>query len=151
MKNNFKKKHTFEILLFVIVVFLSFSVQVLAEENIKVTINGNPVIFEDTVPIIKNDRTLVPMRAIFEAMGAKVTWIEDMFDGQKITATKDDMTVLLKLNSSEAVVNGKKIQMEVPAMDINSRVMVPVRFIAESFGCKVEWDQSLQTVMIQDE
>jgi len=91
------------------------------------------------------DRTLVPLRAIFEALGATVDW-----DGatQTVTAKKDSDVIKLQIGSNEMTVNGKTVTLEVPAQLINGRTMVPVRAIAEAFGAEVYWDAATRTVKI---
>ena len=99
----------------------------------------------DQLPVIENGRTLVPLRAIFEKIGASVEW-----DGetQTVTATKDDTTVSLTINSTTAKKNGQEIVLDVPAKIINGRTMVPVRFVSDCFGVGVEWKGDIQTVVL---
>lgn len=101
----------------------------------------------DQTPVNVDGRTMVPLRAIFEALGAKVEW-----DGatQTVTATKDDTTVVLTINSNEAWVNGKKVLLDVPAKLINENTMVPIRFVSEALGANVEWDNYSQSVIIRN-
>ncbi|HHX95732.1 MAG TPA: leucine-rich repeat protein, partial [Clostridia bacterium] len=111
---------------------------------IEVIINGNAIVF-DQPPVIIGGRTLVPLRGIFEALGAQVNW-----DGEKqtITAVKDTATVTVKIGSKQAIINGEEKSLDVPAQIINNRTMVPVRFISESLGAKVDWNDNLQRVII---
>lgn len=111
---------------------------------IRVNINGNPITF-DQPPIIQNGRTLVPMRKIFEAMGAKVEWNGGT---QSITAVKGDITVSLQIESNEMIKNGEIITLDVPAQLFGSYTLVPVRAVAESFEAKINWDEETQTVII---
>lgn len=112
--------------------------------GITVTLYGDVVKF-DQPPIIKDERTLVPLRAIFEALGATVDW-----DGetQSVTSVKDDKTVKLTIGSNILYVNDTAVELDVPAQLINERTLVPVRAVAESFDCKVDWDGDTQTVII---
>ena len=98
-------------------------------------------------PVIVDGRTLVPLRAIFEAMGAEVDW-----DGesQKVTATRDGITINLNIGSNELVVNGETVELDVPAQLINNTTMVPVRAIAESFNCEVDWNDGARRVYIKE-
>lgn len=116
----------------------------LVDSTISVKINGNYVQF-DQPPVLENGRTLVPLRAIFEALGANVQW-----DGntQTVTATKDGTKITLQIGSTRMYVNGNIKTLDVPAKLINSRTLVPVRAISEAFGCKVDWIQDTQTVVI---
>ncbi|MDP4180612.1 MAG: stalk domain-containing protein [Bacillota bacterium] len=112
--------------------------------NIVVTINGTKVEF-DVEPQIVNGRTLVPMRKIFEALGAVVQWDSKT---KTVTGKKGDRTIILIINKKDANVNGVAKQLDVPATIINGRTLVPVRFISESLGCKVQWDLNTKTVVI---
>ena len=114
------------------------------DSSISVTVNGSYVQF-DQPPIFENGRTLVPLRAIFEALGAEVLW-----DGntQTVTATKYGTEISLQIGSTRLYVNGNAIILDVPAKVINSRTLVPVRAVSEAFGCKVDWVQDTQTVVI---
>ena len=97
----------------------------------------------DTPPAVVDGRTLVPVRAIFEAIGATVTW-----DATTSTATgiRGDVVVSIQINNTTAHVNGEPRTLDVPAQLINSRTMVPARFISESMGCDVTWYQDTETV-----
>ena len=113
--------------------------------DISVTINGVPVVF-DQPPVIENGRTLVPLRAIFEALGATVNWEPDT---QTVTSYKDGITLRLTIGSNILYVNQRKIELDVPARIYGSRTMVPARAVAEGFGCKVDWDDISRTVIIK--
>ena len=99
----------------------------------------------DQVPVIENGRTLVPLRAIFEKIGATVEW-----DGntQTVKATKGDISISLTINNTTAYKNGQAITLDVPAKILNGRTLVPVRFIADCFGVNVEWIQDTKTVYL---
>ena len=112
---------------------------------IRVFIDDKLLDFEDTDPIIENSRTLVPMRAIFEILGAEVDW-----DGpnQTALATKDGTTISLKIDDNIAYINDVPVELDVPARIKNSRTLVPVRFVAESLNAEVAWDNELRAVII---
>lgn len=114
------------------------------DDIIKVIVDGKPVLF-DVAPINKEGRNLVPLRAIFNALGAEVEW-----DGstRTITGTKGETKIVLQLDSNQATINGAAKMLDVPATSYNGRTMVPARFIAESLGADVYWDGSTQTVVI---
>lgn len=115
--------------------------------DILVTVNGKFLVFVDQKPVIVGDRTLVPLRAIFETLGADVGW-DDLT--KTVTANRDDLTVSLAIGSDKLYVNGAEKIIDVPAQIINSRTMVPIRAIAESFGCKVDWNDKNKSVIITD-
>ncbi|HML36696.1 MAG TPA: WG repeat-containing protein [Bacillota bacterium] len=113
---------------------------------IKVLIDGKRLDFTDTDPVIENSRTLVPMRAIFESLGAQVSW-----DAESLTATgtKDSIAVSLKIGDKKGYINGKAVDLDVPARIQNARTMVPIRFIAESFQADVSWSDENRTISIE--
>lgn len=99
----------------------------------------------DVAPYIKNDYTMVPLRFVAEAFGAKVGW-DDATKTVTIDFAGHNMKVVI--GSSEAVVDGEAVTMPLPAEIVNSRTMVPVRFISEAFGFTVKWDGVARTVTI---
>ncbi len=113
-------------------------------DDIKVTVNGENVEF-DQPPVIENDRTLVPMRAIFEALGATVEWDNET---RTVTSTKDETVIKLTIDSNEMAVGDKTVELDVSAKIISDRTMVPVRAISEAMDCKVEWIGESATVVI---
>lgn len=135
-------------LLLLIVITASMFVPVQAADNIKVYVNEVEVNF-DTEPFIENGRTLVPLRAIFEAMNADVYWEEAT---QTVIALRDNVMVSLTIGSNVMQkVHGDestKIALDVPAVIVNGRTYVPVRAIGESFYAQVNWDDVQQAVEI---
>ncbi|MDF3003472.1 MAG: hypothetical protein K0Q48_3591, partial [Bacillota bacterium] len=112
---------------------------------IKLVIDGKLLDFTDTDPIIENSRTLVPLKEIFEQLGAEVGWDPSTYT---VSGKKDGTTVALKIGESKASINGKTTSIDTPAIIRNSRTMVPVRFIAESFDAEVAWDAATRTISI---
>lgn len=113
---------------------------------VSVFYNGEKVLF-DQLPVIENGRTLVPLRAIFEKIGAEITWDGDT---QTVTAVKDGTEIKLTLNSTTAYKNGEALTLEVPAKSVNGRTLVPVRFIADCFGVNVDWVPDMQIIKLTD-
>lgn len=101
----------------------------------------------DVPPVIKEGRTLIPVRAISEGFGAEVVWDEAT---KTVTITKDGATITLNLEEKTAAVNGQAIALDVPAEIMNNRTIVPLRFIAESMGLAVEWDADESVIEIED-
>lgn len=99
----------------------------------------------DQEPVIEYGRTLVPMRAIFEALGATVHWDAET---QTITANKNNDEIILIINKTDVIRNGQTYNLDAPAMLINGRTMVPVRFVAEALGADVKWLDTNRTVYI---
>ncbi|MHA7963918.1 stalk domain-containing protein [Paenibacillus sp. CAU 1782] len=114
------------------------------ETPITVEVNGIPVDF-DQQPIVKDGRTLVPLRQIFEALNAEVNWDEA---AKTVTGTRGQTSVKLVIGASSGHVNGQAVPLETPAETVNGRTLVPARFISESFGGHVDWDPATKTVMI---
>jgi len=134
--------------LFIVITMISalFTVPALADDGIKVVINGVEQHY-DVMPVIINGRTLVPMRGIYEALGAEITWIDAT---KTVVGARDNTHIKLRINSDSYYVDGveQEKKLDVPAQIINSRTMVPVRFIAESFGETVNWNGDTKTVEI---
>ncbi|MCL2495794.1 MAG: stalk domain-containing protein, partial [Clostridiales bacterium] len=116
----------------------------LARNEIKVLVNGAELSF-DQPPIIYDNRTLVPVRMIFEALGAEVFWEQSI---QTVTAVKEESTITLTIGNNTMTKDGEEIFLDVPAMIVGGRTLVPVRAIAESFGSEVLWNQNTKTVTI---
>ncbi len=98
-----------------------------------------------TKPLIRNERTLVPIRAVIEAFGGTVGW-----DGatQSAILHLDGDTVRLVLGSTTAYLNDEPRTLDVAPVAINERTMLPIRFVAESFGLGVAWDGATSTVSV---
>lgn len=119
----------------------------LASKDMQITIDGMPL-HTDVAPKLVNNRTLVPVRAIFEAVGAELDWDPHQ---NMVVATKDHINIKLIINASHAYVNDELITLDSPAIIVNNRTMVPLRFIAESLGGNVDWDSISRTVIITSE
>ncbi|KQL49005.1 copper amine oxidase [Brevibacillus choshinensis] len=118
-----------------------------APAAIKVEYNKKAIVFLDQKPVIRDSRTLVPIRPIAESLGFDVDWNEKT---RTVTINKGTNNVRLVVTQKIAKKNGQTINLDVPAQIINQRTMVPVRFIAEALSYNVNWDQATQTVLIAD-
>ncbi len=120
------------------------SVQFQTLTGINVFIDGK-CLESDTAPMIVGGRTLVPLRAIFEALGANVEW-----DGEKkmIHCIKDKTLMTLHINNREARINDEIVKLDTPATISNNRTYVPLRFVAESLGATVNWVANTQQIYI---
>lgn len=116
---------------------------ILVLHQIPVYLNGERLWF-DVPPVLRDNRTLVPLRKIFETLGAEVE-----FESGVVTAQKDGTTIVLKINERNATINGKVTTLDVPARIVDDRTMVPLRFVGEAMGAKVEWDNPSKTVFIE--
>ena len=119
----------------------------LGKKGVKLYVNGEEPATE-VAPIVKDGSTLVPFRAISEALQAEVTY--DPSD-KSITVTKDGVTLKLIINSKTAYKNGVKQTLDAPAAVIEGSTVVPVRFISEAFAATVKWDPETQSVIIYKE
>lgn len=115
-----------------------------AENDISVTLDGRKLSF-DVPPQIINERTMVPLRAIFEALGADVNWDQA---SQTVTSSKDNITIRLTIDSNTMYVNGNTVLLDTPACVVNERTLVPVRAISEAFNTTVDWNNGTRTVII---
>ncbi len=122
---------------------LAFSVS--ADINgVSVSVDGKKL-DTDVAPVICDGRTLVPMRAIFEALGADIEWD----DAEKtVSATKNDTFIKLTAGKNEMTVNGRIVQLDVPASIRYGRTMVPIRAVSEALGVDVEWYSDIKTVSV---
>ena len=132
-------------LIFFFVVLMTSS-NVLAAREVKVDFNSIEIEF-DQPAIISENRTLVPLRKIFETLGAVVEWDEEE---RTVTANRNGRIVSITIGSDELYVNGKAIKLDVPAKIINDRTLVPVRAISEAYDCEVRWNDKDSIVEIYD-
>ena len=113
----------------------------------QMTVNGESESIDEsgTSPVIMNDRTLVPVRAIIEAAGGSVSWDET---AREASLSYNGNTVRLVIDSTTAYFNDTVRTLDVAPVILNDRTMRPIRFISESFGFTVGWEQSTQTITI---
>ncbi|MEK3773891.1 CotH kinase family protein [Paenibacillus sp. FSL K6-4396] len=116
-----------------------------ADKTITVTLDGKSITFPDQDPLQQSGRVMVPVNAILETLGAEVTWDKT---AKTVTAVLNDQTLVLKIGSSTATVNGETLEIDAPAIIQNSRTLVPVRFISEGLGLTVNWDQTAAQVSL---
>jgi len=106
-------------------------------------VNGTAVKFPDQKPVVQNERTLVPVRFVAEALGHKVSWDSDtnsvIINGGKI---------VLYIGTTKAEINGKNVTLDVASTVINNRTMVPLRVVAETLDCSVDWISETNTVLV---
>jgi uncharacterized protein YkwD len=111
---------------------------------IKVYVDGKVVEY-DPGPFIKDDRVLVPVRGICEELGAVVRWDADNYS---VEIVKGSNIVVFSIGSNEALVNNRKVQVDVPAEIWHNRTFVPIRFVSEVLGYRVEWDGIMRAVLV---
>lgn len=113
--------------------------------NIDIKLNDKYLFF-DSEPIVVDSRTLVPMRAIFEALGADIYWDQNT---STVSAYKNGVSIKVKLNEKIAYINNMQFELDVPPLAIDGRTMVPVRFVSEALGAEVTWDEVNYEVIIK--
>ena len=111
---------------------------------ISVFYNGSELYF-DQAPEIENDRVLVPMRKIFERLGAEVQWEERT---RTVTAVAGETEIILQLDNPKMLKNGESIELDTPPRLKGERTLVPIRAVSEGLGAKVEWLEELERVVI---
>jgi hypothetical protein len=115
-----------------------------AAPPIWVVLDGETLTF-DSEPMIIDGRTMVPMRAIFEALGATVTWDANT---RSVSSSGNGVEIVLTVGSATAYKNGTVITLDAAPLISRGRTLVPLRFIAESFGARVNWDETTYSVYI---
>lgn len=110
-------------------------------------LNGQPMIW-DVSPVLTNNKIQVPVRAIFEAMGAQVSFANNM-----VTGSKGDVSVVMVIGENKATIfrtgqNPEVKELDAPAAIINNRVLAPLRFVCETFGGTVEYNSAAQVIQI---
>ena len=127
-----------------LLISLAITSTTFAAGEIRVTVNGENIVF-DVPPMIINDRTMIPIRAVFERLNAKVEWDAKT---KTVIITSPDHVIRLTVDKLTAYVDGAVKMLDVAPVIINDRVLVPVRFISESLNAKVDWIASSRTVVI---
>lgn len=122
------------------------SSNVIAQRNIKITLNGKEI-KTDAAPFIKNNRTLVPIRFISEALNYDVKWNEK---AQTVNINNQKDTLDLKINSDKVLVNGDEKTIDVAPVIYKNRTFVPIRFVSENLGVNVGWNDKTSTVILSD-
>jgi len=115
-----------------------------AQGTVRVFVDSNRVAF-DQPPVVLDGRVLVPLRGIFEQMGATVEWENAT---RTVLAVRGSTVVELVIGRRSAQVNNRTVPMDVPAMIIGGRTLVPLRFISEAMGATVQWQEDTRTVLI---
>ncbi len=127
-------------------IFLTFAVTTaFAAGDVILKLDGN-VVETDVPPIIVEGRTLVPYRALLEAMGGTVYWEEK---ASMATAILGNRRVQITVNNNNGFVDGARKMLDVPPIIKEGRVLIPVRFVLENLGCNVEWDPVTRSVLIE--
>ena len=102
-------------------------------------------VYSNVLPFVEDDYTLVPLRAIAEALGCEVAYDDTT---KTVTIKNEKITVELVLNADTAKVNGEEVKLSKEAKVVSDRTMVPARFVSESMGYDVDWDQASLSVLV---
>ena len=133
-----------KVLSLILAVLMVFAIAPAAFANISVTLDGVEIEF-DVPPQIIDNRTMVPLRAIFEALDAHIDWDGDT---QTVTAVRFGLVVIMQVGNPVITVGATEIELDVPPVIVDDRTLVPARAVAESFGVEVDWDEYTQTVIL---
>lgn len=134
MKRSGKKRYVYFLL--VVLIFSLNGIPNAVKADEMVTIEGGQIIKE---------RTLVPLRSIFEELGASVEWNQKL---KKVKAIKGDKKVELTIGSNKTYINGSLVVIDVPAQNKNGQTLVPLRFVSEALGAEVKWDKDKRIATI---
>ncbi|MBR5539092.1 MAG: copper amine oxidase N-terminal domain-containing protein [Clostridia bacterium] len=113
-------------------------------DSLTATVNGEAKTL-DAAPIIRNSRTMLPVRFVAENLGATVSWDDAT---KTVTVKSADTTIEIVIGATTAKVNGKEIALDSPAFIENSRTYLPVRVVAENLGATVGWDDATKTATL---
>ena len=117
-----------------------------ATTSVRLFVDGTEVQFPDQKPIINSDnRTLVPVRFVSEALGAEVEWLALT---RTVKINCNDKTILLEVGLKQAVIGTSIVTLDTKAEIVGNRTMVPLRFVSECLDAEVEWDGAEQAVYI---
>lgn len=141
MKRSVKKIISF---LLVIMMSMTMFVPVLADGEISVYLDNEKIQF-DVAPLLVDGRTMVPLRAIFEKLGATVYWDSNT---RTAIAQKGNTTVSIAIDDTRLYKNGTPIILDVPAQLNSGRTLVPLRAVSEAFECDVQWIGDTRTINI---
>jgi len=125
----------------------AFVSDALAASKIQVMVNGQNIAFPDEPPYVdsQSNRTMVPARFVSEKLGAKMSWNAKL---NQVIFTLQGKTIILTIDQNYALVNGKPVAFDMPAVVRNSRTMIPLRFISEILRAQVKWDAKRNLVSI---
>lgn len=138
-------KHLFKVVFVALILVLLSSATAWASSS-EITIKVNGVgLSSEIPPLIVSGRTMVPMRTICESIGANVVWDQK---NKTVIVEKNNHIVKLPVGSKAAAKDGVPLMLDVPAMLVSGRTLVPARFIAEAFGAEIAWQGSARTVEI---
>lgn len=122
-----------------------FEAKLPTTSSIKIFVNGRVIVFDEPPYINKDERTMVPIRFVSESLGSKVNWNNKE---RSVTIEGNGKIIKLRIGQKSAFVNGKPINVDTKPEIKNGRTMVPLRFVSEVIGAKVNWNQDTRTIQI---
>ncbi len=138
-------KHIFIKLFMLIFFWAVFNINTFAENNnVNISIDGSPLSLSFQ-PVIEGNYTLVPAKEVFESLGGKVDWKKDI---EQLYVSFKDTYIMIPADLKTAFINGNRVEMDTEAKIINGNVMIPLRFISNSLGFEVEWNNDTRTANI---
>jgi len=120
---------------------------VCSAQQISVNIDGHPATFLDTQPQMIDGMVYVPIRGVFEQMGATIDWDQN----QRTVTGRGSHHLMMRAEGHSAMVDNRSVQLTGRARVIGGSVMVPLRFVSEALGSQVDWNDSTQTVSIHND
>lgn len=108
---------------------------------------GDTFLGFDTEPVLEDDRTLIPLRYMFEFMGAQVSWNQE---SKTATVAKEGISIDVTIDNTIAYVNGEAFELDVPPRLIHDRTMIPLRFLTEKLGYHVEWEEETDVITVTE-
>lgn len=117
------------------------------DSKITVKLNDKEISFS-VMPEITNSRAMVPMRDLFEKLGATVEWNSDT---QTVSAKRGAQRVSLQIGNDKAAVNGKQTTLDAPPYILNGKTMIPLRLVSEALGLHVGWDEAQRLIVLKGE
>lgn len=115
------------------------------QKPISVFVDGQQLSLEVS-PVIQNGTALVPIRAVFEKLGLKVTWNEET---QTIAGSRDQLDIQMQVGNKDAFVNGRVVKMGVSPSIIKGSTLIPLRFVGETSGNKISWNAKNRRIDIK--
>jgi hypothetical protein len=129
-----------------VIMLMAFTTTSFAQLPLRVVVNGNRVNFPDAEPFIDdNGRTQVPVRFVSEALGAEVSWEGST---KTVTISQRDKEIKIVIGKKDYTINGEKSLMDTEALLKEDRTFIPIRFVSEGLGARVDWDPAVRTVYI---
>jgi len=142
--NGLVRQTALALALVLLLVTLSGTAALAYQRGTRVVLNGQELFF-DVPPQIIDDRTMVPLRLVFEAMGATVTWLSG---SRLIVISKDDTEVMMQVGRHWIAINNVPQYLDVPPVLFRNRTLIPIRHAAEALGATVEWEGVTRSVII---